>query len=79
MRKVEVFGPGCVKCRKLAENARAAAEEEGVKIELVKVEDVFEIMNRGCSRTPGIAIDGALKLQGRVATVKEIKDWLKAC
>jgi small redox-active disulfide protein 2 len=78
VKKVEVFGPGCVKCQKLAENVREASKEAGVDIELVKVEDMFAIMSRGCNRTPGIAIDGKLRLQGRIATVKEIKDWLQA-
>lgn len=77
MRRVEVLGPGCVKCHKLAENAAQAAQEAGVPIQLTKVEDMFEIMSRGCSRTPGIIIDGELKLQGRIATVKEICDWLR--
>jgi len=42
----------------------------------VKVEDVFEIMQRGVNRTPAIVIDGELKLQGRVATVREILGWI---
>ncbi len=76
MKKVEVLGPGCMKCNKLADNVKEAAADAGVEIELTKVEDMFEIMGKGCNRTPGIIIDGELKLQGRVATVKEIKDWL---
>ena len=78
VKKVEVFGPGCMKCQKTAENAKQAAKETGVDIDLVKIEDMFAIMGRGCNRTPGIAVDGHLKLQGRVATVEEIKHWLKA-
>ena len=77
MRQVEVLGPGCMKCQKVAENARQAAHDAGVEINLTKVEDMFAIMAKGCNRTPGIIIDGDLKLQGRVATVKEITDWLK--
>lgn len=78
MKKVEVFGPGCAKCQRTAENAKLAAEEAGVDIDLVKVEDIFAIMNHGCTRTPGIAVDGELRLQGRVATAREIKAWLQA-
>jgi small redox-active disulfide protein 2 len=76
-RRVEVLGPGCEKCRRLAENACAAAGQAGVEIELVKVEDMFDILARGCNRTPGIIIDGRLRLQGRIATVNEIAAWLK--
>ncbi|MHC4071820.1 MAG: thioredoxin family protein, partial [Planctomycetota bacterium] len=27
MRKIQILGPGCPKCRKLAENARVAVEQ----------------------------------------------------
>jgi small redox-active disulfide protein 2 len=76
VKKIEVLGPGCVKCSKLAENVAAAVRELGIEAEVTKVQDMFEIMARGCNRTPGIIVDGQLKLQGRIATVKELKDWL---
>jgi small redox-active disulfide protein 2 len=76
VKKIEVLGPGCVKCVKLAENVAQALTEAGAEAEVTKVQDMFEIMQRGCNRTPGIIIDGQLKLQGRIATVKEIKEWL---
>jgi small redox-active disulfide protein 2 len=74
--KVEVLGPGCVKCHKLHSHVTQAAEELGVQIEVAKIEDMMDILARGCQRTPGIIIDGELKLQGRIATVNEIKAWL---
>lgn len=74
--KIEVLGPGCQKCQALLKNVTEALAESGREAEVVKVEDVFEIMQRGVNRTPAIVIDGELKLQGRVATVREILGWI---
>ncbi|MDP2873377.1 MAG: thioredoxin family protein [Bacillota bacterium] len=76
MKKVEVLGPGCVKCQRLAANVKQAAEESGIDVDMVKVEDMMDILAKGCQRTPGIIVDGDLKLQGRIATVDEIKQWI---
>lgn len=76
MKKIEILGPGCAKCERLYLNAQQAAAEAGVGVRLLKVEDMLDILARGCQRTPGIVIDGELKMQGRIATVNEIKQWV---
>jgi small redox-active disulfide protein 2 len=75
--KVEVLGTGCAKCKRLAKNAEAAIKELGIEAELVKVDDITEIMDRGVMLTPALAVDGELKVSGRVADVKEIKEILQ--
>ncbi|MEM3405470.1 MAG: thioredoxin family protein [Candidatus Pacearchaeota archaeon] len=74
--KIEIFGSGCPKCKKLEENARKALEEKNKKAEIVKITDLNEIINRGVMATPAIAIDGKLKAYGRIPEVEEIKKWL---
>ncbi|MEM5797922.1 MAG: thioredoxin family protein [Candidatus Aenigmatarchaeota archaeon] len=74
--KIEIFGSGCPKCKKLEENARKAVKEANKKAEIVKVTDINEIINRGVMATPAIAIDGKLKACGRIPEVEEIKKWL---
>lgn len=74
--KIEVLGPGCAKCQALLGNVKEALAQTGLQAEVVKVEDVFEIMQRGVNRTPALIIDGDLKLEGRVATVREILGWI---
>ena len=56
--KVEIYGTGCPKCKKLFENAQEAVKISGVDADVVKVEDINEIMNAGIMMTPAIAIDG---------------------
>ena len=41
MKKLQVLGPGCPKCEKLAANVDQAAASLGIEYELVKVRDVL--------------------------------------
>jgi len=76
VKKVQVLGTGCPKCRKLAENAEAAAKALGIEYELVKVTDINEIMDFGVMMTPALAVDGEVKTAGKVPSVEEIKKLL---
>lgn len=76
MKTIQILGTGCPKCKKLAENAEAAARELGIEYELVKVTDINEIIDFGVMMTPALAIDGEVKCSGRLAGPDEIKKWL---
>jgi len=76
MKKIQILGTGCPKCRKLAENAEAAAKEVGVEYELEKVTDINEMMKFGVMVTPALAVDGHVKVTGKVANVGDIKTML---
>jgi small redox-active disulfide protein 2 len=78
MKKVQVLGTGCPKCQQTAENAKAAAAALGVGIELVKIDKPVEIAKFGVMFTPALAINGEVKVSGRVPSLEEIKAWLKA-
>ena len=77
MKKIQILGTGCPKCKKLTENAEAAAKELGIEYEIVKVTDINDIMNFGVMMTPALAVDGEVKVVGKVASVEEIKELLK--
>ena len=51
--------------------------EAGVEAEIVKVESLSEIMNRGVMMTPALFIDGEAVVVGRAPSVAEIKGMLK--
>jgi len=74
--KIQILGTGCAKCTKLAENAKAAADALGVEYELEKITDIAEIMKFKVLMTPGLAVDGEVKLTGKVASPEEIKEFL---
>jgi len=77
MRRIEILGTGCPKCRQLAANAEQAAQELGLEYELVKVTDINEIINFGVMMTPGIVIDGQVKASGKIVGTEDIKQWLQ--
>ena len=72
MKKLQVLGSGCPKCKKLAENTELAARELGIEYELEKVTDVNAIVSFGVTLTPALAVDGDVKLVGKVAGVEEL-------
>lgn len=74
--KIEILGTGCPKCRKLAENAAAAADKLGVPYELVKVTQIKDIMRRGVMMTPALAIDGQVISAGKMLSEAEITTLL---
>lgn len=74
--KIQILGSGCAKCDQLRENAEAAARELGCQYEIEKITDFREIARMGALVTPALAIDGRLKLAGKVASPEEIKPLL---
>jgi small redox-active disulfide protein 2 len=78
MMKIQILGSGCPNCRTLEENARAAAKTLGIDAEFEKITDSDEILEMGVMRTPGLAIDGEVKRQGKVLTSEEIASIIEA-
>lgn len=77
MKIVQVLGPGCAKCKEAARVAAEAVAESGVEAQVEKIEDIQKIMEFGVFSTPAVAIDGQVKVVGRVPGKKDIVSWLK--
>jgi small redox-active disulfide protein 2 len=76
MKKIQILGTGCPKCKKLAENAEAAAKDLGIEYSLEKVTQINDIMKFGVMMTPALAIDGQVKTVGKVVSPEDIKKML---
>ena len=74
--KIQILGTGCPKCKKLAETAETAAQELGLEYEIEKITEINEVMKFGVMMTPGLAVDGDVKVAGKVPTVDEVKKML---
>lgn len=74
--KIQVLGPGCPKCNKLAENARQAAEELGLEFTLEKVTDINAMVQMGVMTTPALVVDGEVKMVGKAASADHVKKLL---
>jgi len=76
MKKIQILGTGCPKCKKLAENTEAAAKALGIEYTLEKVTNINDIMKFGVMMTPALTVDGTVKVAGKVPSADEIKPML---
>lgn len=74
--KFTIYGSGCAKCKQLTTNAEEAAKALGLDYEVVKVTDVNDIIDAGIMRTPALAMNDEIAVEGKVATADEIKKLL---
>ena len=73
MKKIEILGPGCPKCKKLEEDTGVAAYELGLECNIEKVTDIRKITSYGVIMTPALVVDGQIKSSGKVLGIEEIK------
>ena len=77
MKTIKVLGPGCPKCKTTFHNVEEAVKQLGIKAEVIKIEDIEEMMKYNILTTPVLIIDDVIKVKGRVAQIDEIKELLK--
>jgi small redox-active disulfide protein 2 len=76
MKQIKVLGPGCPKCKTTYNNVLEALKQTGIEANVVKIEDIEEMMKYNVLTTPVLMIDDVAKVKGRIAEVKEIKELL---
>jgi small redox-active disulfide protein 2 len=74
---IKILGMGCPNCQKLEANVRQALAELKIEAQVEKITEIQDIMSYGIMGTPALVIDGEVKIYGRVAEAKEIKELLK--
>ena len=72
-----VIGPGCAKCKTLAQFTEQAVKELGLTAEINKVTDLKQIIALGVMMTPALAVNGNIKVTGKVPSIPEIKTILQ--
>ncbi len=76
---IQVLGTGhCSKCATMFNNAKEAVSSLGLSADVVKIDDINQIISMGIMSTPGLAIDGKVLSSGRVLTVERISELLKS-
>jgi small redox-active disulfide protein 2 len=76
MTKLEILGTGCAKCKRLFANAEQAVKDLKITAEVVKVDDIAEIVGWGIMLPPALVINGEVRAEGRIPDVNEIKKML---
>ena len=74
--EIKVLGSGCMKCTKLYDLVQEAVKEVGVDANIEKVTSFKDIVSYGVMKTPGLVVDGAVKVSGRLPSKDEIKKLL---
>jgi len=77
MKKIQILGTGCPKCKKLFEVTVQAVKDVAAEADVTKVEDINEILKFGVMMTPALVVDGEVKVVGRVPRPEEIKEMIK--
>ncbi len=76
MKKLQILGTGCAKCKALALATEEAAQKAGLEYEIEKVTEINKIMAFGVMLTPALVVDGQVKLSGKVPSVPELMKLL---
>lgn len=75
--EIKVLGTGCPKCKTLEKNVVEALAEMGKKANVEKVTDIAKIMEYGIMMTPGLVVDGVVKVSGRLPNKSELMEILR--
>ncbi|HEY0593014.1 MAG TPA: thioredoxin family protein [Thermoanaerobaculia bacterium] len=76
MRRIEVLGPGCIRCKETHRVVQHVVEEAGLDVEVVKEESIERMIALGLMATPGLAIDGKVVISGRIPKADEVRRLL---
>lgn len=74
--EIKVLGTGCAKCKQLEKTVREAVDELGLDATVEKVTELTDIMEYGLMSTPGLVVDGEVRLAGRLPKLAEVKSIL---
>lgn len=76
--KIEILGPGCPRCQETERRVLNALAKSGKDADVSHVYDLKEIAKRKILFTPAVAIDGEVKISGRIPTEDEILKLLRS-
>lgn len=77
MKKIQILGTGCPKCKVLTANTETAVKTLGVEAQIEKVEKIADIMKFGVMTTPALVVDGKVKSAGKVLSPEQVAELLK--
>jgi len=75
--EIKILGTGCAKCKQLEKTVREAVDEMGLDAEVEKVTEFSDIMAYGIMSTPGLVVNGEVRLAGRLPKLAEVKSILE--
>jgi small redox-active disulfide protein 2 len=77
MVEIKVLGTGCARCNELEKMCFNVAAENNIDADIKKISDLKEIMSFGIMQTPGLVINGKVKLSGKLPTATSLLHWMQ--
>jgi small redox-active disulfide protein 2 len=77
MVEIKVLGTGCTRCNELEKMCFNVAAENNIDADIKKISDLKEIMSYGIMQTPGLVINGKVKLSGKLPTATSLLHWMQ--
>jgi len=77
MLEIKVLGTGCARCKELERMCHDVAAENNITADIQKVTELKDIMSYGIMQTPGLVINGVVKLSGKLPTSSTLLQWMK--
>lgn len=77
MKVIKILGTGCPKCKTTISLVKDVIAEYGIDAEVIKVDDIMEIMQYNILSTPAVVVDEKIVVKGRVPSKSELVEILK--
>lgn len=74
--EIKVLGPGCAKCKATYRVVEKVVSDNKIDAQLVKVEDIVDMMSYNIISTPAVVVDGVVKIKGYVPSEAEVRKAL---
>jgi len=74
--EIKILGTGCARCKTLEDITRKVVKENSIDAEIIKVDDIVEIMKFNIMTTPALVVNGKVITKGRIPSADEIKQFL---
>jgi small redox-active disulfide protein 2 len=72
MKTIKILGTGCAKCKQTEDIIKEVIAKEGIEANVIKVEDIQDIMVYNILSTPAVVVDEVVKIKGKVPSAQEI-------
>lgn len=72
MKTIKILGTGCAKCKQTEAIIKEVIAKEGIEANVIKVEDIQDIMAYNILSSPAVVVDEVVKIKGKVPSSQEI-------
>lgn len=77
MLDIKVLGPGCVNCIKLENLVKEFVTENNIPANVEKIMEREKFIDYGIMLTPGLVVNGKVRISGKIPTKSTLEHWLK--